>query len=66
MLLTVMSGLSAIGSGGTNIVIAGSGQSAAAAAVGQTGQIGPTIRVHPGEPLRVFTARDLDFSKAAQ
>ena len=66
MLLTVMSGLSAIGSGGTNIVIAGSGQSAAAAAVGQTGQIGPTIRVHPGEPLRVFTARDLDFAKAVQ
>jgi len=63
MLLTVMSGLSTIGSGGTNIVIAGSGQSAAAAAVGQTGQIGPTIRIHPGEPIRVFTARDLDFAK---
>ena len=63
MLLTVMSGLSAIGSGGTSVIIAGSGQSAASAAVGQTGQIGPTIRVHPGEPVRVFTARDLDFAK---
>ncbi|WP_051280853.1 TrbI/VirB10 family protein [Novosphingobium acidiphilum] len=62
MLLTVMSGLSAIGSSGTSVVIAGGGQSAAAAAVGQTGQIGPTIRVHPGEPIRVFTARDLDFA----
>jgi len=63
MLLTVMSGLSTIGSGSTNIVIAGSGQSAAAAAVGQTGQIGPTVRIHPGEPIRVFTARDLDFAR---
>jgi type IV secretion system protein VirB10 len=62
MLLTVLGGLSTIGSGTTNIVIAGGGQSAAAAAVGQTGQIGPTIRIHPGEPIRVFTARDLDFS----
>ncbi len=62
MLLTVMSGLSALGSSNTSIVIAGGGQSAAAAAVGQTGQIGPTVRVHPGEPIRVFTARDLDFS----
>jgi type IV secretion system protein VirB10 len=65
MLLTVMSGLSAIGSSGTSVVIAGGGQSAAAAAVGQTGQIGPTIRVHPGEPIRVFTARDLDFAAVA-
>jgi len=64
MLLSVISGLSAISTGSTNIVIAGGGQSAAAAAVGQTGQIGPTIRVRPGEPIRVFTARDLDFSKA--
>jgi type IV secretion system protein VirB10 len=63
MLLTVMSGLSTIGSSGTSVVIAGSGQSAAAAAVGQTGQIGPTVRIHPGEPIRVFTARDLDFAR---
>ena len=63
MLLTVMSGLGTIGSGNTSVVIAGSGQSAAAAAVGQSGQIGPTVRVHPGEPIRVFTARDLDFTR---
>jgi len=44
-------------------MIAGGGQSAAAAAVGQNGQIGPTVRVPQGEPIRVFTARDLDFSK---
>jgi type IV secretion system protein VirB10 len=63
MLLTVMGGLSTLGSGGAGVVIAGSGQSAAAAAVGQTGQIGPTVRIHPGEPIRVFTARDLDFAR---
>jgi type IV secretion system protein VirB10 len=65
MLLTVVGGLSAIGTSGTGVIIAGSGQSAAAAAVGQTGQIGPTVRVHPGEPIRVFTARDLDFARVS-
>jgi len=45
------------------VVIAGGGQSAAAAAVGQSAQIGPTVRVRQGQPIRVFTARDLDFSK---
>jgi type IV secretion system protein VirB10 len=62
MLLSVIGGLSAIG-GNAGVVIASGGQSAAASAVGQTGQIGPTVRVHQGEPIRVFTARDLDFSK---
>lgn len=65
MLLSVIGGLSAIGSSGASLVIAGQGQSAAAAAIGQTGQIGPTIRVRQGEPVRVFTARDLDFSKVS-
>ncbi|MEJ5977282.1 TrbI/VirB10 family protein [Novosphingobium sp. PS1R-30] len=62
MLLSVIGGLSAIG-GNAGVIIAGGGQSAAAAAVGQSGQIGPTIRVRQGEPIRVFTAKDLDFSK---
>ena len=64
MLLSVVGGLSALGSNGASVVVGG-GQSAAAAAVGQTGQIGPTIRIRQGEPVRVFTARDLDFSKVA-
>lgn len=64
MLLSVIGGLSAIG-GSAGIIVAGGGQSAAAAAVGQTGQIGPTVRVRQGQPVRVFTARDLDFSKVA-
>jgi type IV secretion system protein VirB10 len=62
MLLSVVGGLSALG-GNSGVVIANGGQSAAAAAVGQTGQIGPTVRVRQGQPIRVFTARDLDFSR---
>ena len=65
MLLSVVGGLSTLAGGTPSVVIAGGGQSAAAAAVGQTGQIGPTVRVRQGQPIRVFTARDLDFSKVA-
>jgi type IV secretion system protein VirB10 len=64
MLLSVVGGLSAIG-GNAGVVIASGGQSAAAAAVGQGAAIGPTVRVRQGEPVRVFTARDLDFSKVS-
>jgi type IV secretion system protein VirB10 len=62
MLLSVVGGLSALG-GNSGVVVANGGQSAAAAAIGQTGQIGPTVRVRQGQPIRVFTARDLDFSR---
>lgn len=64
MLLSVIGGLSTIASGGSSLVLGG-GQSAAAAAVQQDSQIGPTVRVRQGEPIRVFTARDLDFSRVA-
>jgi type IV secretion system protein VirB10 len=64
MLLSVVGGLSAIG-GNAGVVIAGSGQSAAAAAVNQGASVAPTIRVRQGEPIRVFTAKDLDFSKVS-
>lgn len=60
MLLSVITGLSSIGNS-TALMLGG--QSAAATAVGQSGQISPTVRVRPGQPIRVFTARDLDFSK---
>ena len=63
MLLSVVGGLSALGSGGTSLVLGGAGQSAASVAAQQDSQIGPTIRVRQGEPIRVFTARDLDFSQ---
>lgn len=62
MLLSVIGGLSSIG-GSAGVIMGGSGQSAAAAAIGQSAQIGPTVRVRQGQPIRVFTARDLDFSK---
>lgn len=63
MLLSVIGGLSAIGSGGASVILGGAGQSAASVAAQQDSQIGPTIRVRQGEPIRVFTARDLDFSQ---
>jgi type IV secretion system protein VirB10 len=62
MLLSVVGGLTAVSSGGASVIVGG-GQSAAATAVQQGGQVGPTIRVRQGEPIRVFTAKDLDFSK---
>lgn len=64
MLLSVVGGLT-MGSGTGAAIVLGGTQSAAAAAVGQTGNIGPTVRVRQGEPVRVFTARDLDFSKVS-
>ena len=64
MLLSVVGGLSAIGTGGASVVLGGGGQAAAAAAQ-QDSQIGPTIRVAIGAPIRVFTARDLDFSQVS-
>jgi type IV secretion system protein VirB10 len=58
-LLTVIGGLSAIGN--PSVVLSG-GQSAASVAAQGTAQIPPTVRVAQGQPIRVFTARDLDFS----
>ena len=66
MLLSVVGGLGAIASGGTSVVLGGAGQSAASIAAQQDGQISPTIRVRMGEPIRVFTARDLDFSSVSE
>ncbi len=63
MLLSVIGGLTTVASGGTSVVLGG-GQSAATTALQQDGQRPPTIRVKMGEPVRVYTARDLDFSLA--
>jgi type IV secretion system protein VirB10 len=65
MLLSVIGGLAAASSSGASVILGG-GQTAASTALQQNGQIGPTIRVRMGEPIRVFTARDLDFSQAPQ
>ena len=66
MLLSVIGGLGAIASGGTSVVLGGAGQGAASIAAQQDGQIGPTIRVRMGEPLRVLVARDLDFTTVSE
>lgn len=63
MLLSVIGGLTTIASGGTSVILGG-GQNAASTALQQNGQISPTVRVRMGEPIRVFTARDLDFAQA--
>ena len=64
LLLSVVDGLSALATGGASVVLGG-GSSAAAAAVEQGGEIGPTVKVKQGEPIRIFTARDLDFSEVS-
>lgn len=62
ILLSVVGGLSTIANSGASVVVGG-GQSAAAQAVQSGAQVGPTIRVRQGQPIRVFTAKDLDFGK---
>lgn len=64
ILLSVIGGLSTIASGGGGVILGG-GSTAASTALAQDGQVGPTVRVRQGEPIRVFTARDLDFSRVA-
>lgn len=61
VLMSLVGGLSTLGSGGATVVVSG-GQSAAALATQRDGQRAPTVHVLQGEPIRVFTARDLIFS----
>jgi len=61
ILLSILGGASTLASGGASTVIYGGGQSAASSAI-QRDNRGPTIKVRQGEPIRVFTARDLIFS----
>jgi type IV secretion system protein VirB10 len=63
MLLSVIGGIPALIGNSASVIVGGGGQSAAAAAIGQSGQISPTVRVRQGQPIRVFTSKDLDFSK---
>lgn len=62
VLLSVVGGLSAVGN--ASVIVAG-GQSAASVAAQRDSQIAPTVKVLQGQPIRVFTARDLDFSTAS-
>ena len=65
ILLSVLGGAGSLVSGGASTVIVGGGQSAASAAIQRDGNRGPTIKVRQGEPIRVFTARDLIFADGA-
>lgn len=65
MLLSVVGAASAIGTGGASLLMSGGGAGAAGVAAQQNGSIPPTIRVQQGHPVRVFTARDLNFSQVS-
>ncbi len=65
MLLSVVGGLGTLATGGAGGLVLGGGGSAAASAAEQDGKRGPTVRVRQGEPIRIFTARDLDFSQVS-
>ena len=65
ILLSILGGAGSLVSGGASTVVVGGGQSAASAAIQQSGNRAPTIKVRQGEPIRVFTARDLIFGDGA-
>src|SRR5947209_497718 len=65
ILLSILGGAGSLVTGGAStVVVGGAGQSAASVAAQHDGNRGPTIKVPQGEPIRVFTARDLIFSPA--
>jgi len=61
LLLSVFGAASAIGTGGASVALSG-GTNPASVATQQNGTIPPTVRVRQGHPIRVFTARDLNFA----
>ena len=63
ILLSILGGASALASGGATVVMSG-GESAASVAAQRDANRAPTIKVRQGEPIRVFTARDLIFDGA--
>jgi type IV secretion system protein VirB10 len=63
ILLSILGSASTLASAGAGtVIVSGAGQNAASAAIQSSGNRGPTIKVRQGEPIRVFTARDLIFS----
>lgn len=62
ILLSILGGAGSLATGGAStVIVGGAGQSAASVAAAHDGQRPPTIKVRQGEPIRVFTARDLIF-----
>jgi type IV secretion system protein VirB10 len=61
ILLSILGGASTLATGGASTVVVSGGQSAASIAAQRDSNRPPTIRVQQGEPIRVFTARDLIF-----
>jgi type IV secretion system protein VirB10 len=59
MLLSVIGAAGSLRNGG---LVISSGDSPAAVAAKSDGQRSPTIRVRQGQPIRIFTARDLNFA----
>ena len=62
ILLSILGGAGSLATGGASTVVVSGGQSAASVAAQRDGSRLPTIKVRQGEPIRVFTARDLIFS----
>ncbi|HEX8937475.1 MAG TPA: TrbI/VirB10 family protein [Sphingomicrobium sp.] len=63
ILLSILGGAGTLATGGAStVIVGGAGQSAASVAAQHDGQRPTTIKVRQGEPIRVFTARDLVFS----
>jgi type IV secretion system protein VirB10 len=65
ILLSILGGAGSLFTGGTSTVVVSGGQSAASVAAQRDGNRPPTIKVQQGQPIRVFTARDLIFSDGA-
>lgn len=62
VLLSVVGGLSSIGDSTAVVLGATGAQNAASTALQRDAAIPPTVKVRQGEPIRIFVARDLDFS----
>jgi type IV secretion system protein VirB10 len=62
ILLSILGGAGTLATGGAStVIVGGAGQSAASVAAQHDGNRAPTIKVRQGEPIKVFTARDLIF-----